>query len=67
MKSSDVVQTGKIIERCKGTELQKLLLRNSHADKIKNVEAAKKLGIHAILFKNIKQLEIDLEKLGVKV
>jgi putative hydrolase of the HAD superfamily len=36
-------------------------------DKINNIEAAAKLGIHAILFKNIEQLKTELEKLGVKV
>lgn len=36
-------------------------------DKAINVEVAAQLGIHKILFKNIKQLEIELEKLGVKI
>lgn len=33
----------------------------------KNVEAAKNLGIHAIIFKNNNQLFKQLEKLGVKI
>lgn len=36
-------------------------------DKPENIEAAEKLGIHGILFKNKEQLEKDLKKLGVKV
>ncbi len=36
-------------------------------DKIENVEAAKNLGIHGIVFENKEQLKTDLEKLGVKV
>ena len=51
--------------------LRKLRVKPEEAffvdDKLNNVEAASKLGIHAVLFKNIKQLEIELEKLGVKI
>lgn len=35
-------------------------------DNVDNVKAAAKLGIKAILFKNVKQLEIELERLGVE-
>jgi len=35
-------------------------------DKIEHVKAAKKLGIHSILFKNSPQLERELRKLDVK-
>ncbi|MFH8080496.1 MAG: HAD family phosphatase [Candidatus Aenigmatarchaeota archaeon] len=36
-------------------------------DKKKNVEAAIKLGINGIVYKNPKQLLLDLKKLGVKI
>ena len=35
-------------------------------DRAENCEAARKLGIHAIQFKNFKQAAGELEKLGVK-
>ena len=51
--------------------LKKLLVKPDETffvdDNVNNIEAAAKLGIHAILFKNIKQLEIELEKLEVKI
>lgn len=36
-------------------------------DKLENVEAAQKLGIHGIVFKNLEQLKKELKKLGVVV
>lgn len=36
-------------------------------DKEKYLEPAKKLGMHVIQFKDVKQLKQDLEKLGVKI
>lgn len=36
-------------------------------DKLKNIEGAAKLGIHAIHFQDSKQLELELKKLGVKI
>lgn len=51
--------------------LKKLLVKPEEVffvdDKLNNTEAAAKLGIHAILFKNIKQLEIELKELGIKI
>jgi epoxide hydrolase-like predicted phosphatase len=51
--------------------LKKLQVKPDEAffvdDKIDNVKTAAKLGIHAILFKNTKDLEIELEKLGVRI
>ena len=36
-------------------------------DRVENIEGARKLGIHGIVFENKEQLKKDLEKLGVKV
>lgn len=51
--------------------LKKLLIKPEETffvdDKLNNIEAAAKLGINGIFFKNIKQLETELEKLGVKI
>ena len=51
--------------------LKKLQLKSNEVfyvdDDIENIKAGKKLGIHSIYFKNAKQLENNIIKLGVKI